>query len=115
MKTRPATIKYYCFNAFAEGCLRCQGTDRLCARRVGREFVRSCFAGGRSGDQCQAGNVINELDVNVLVRETDAHARTIFGAADFLANAPMTQLSETMFLFGAHRKCRVSGIEGYGY
>ena len=48
------------------------------------------------------GGVINELDVNVFVRETNAHARTFLRAADFFANAPAAELRQFLFFFRSH-------------
>ena len=42
--------------------------------------------------------VVNELHVNILLREAHAHARTRFGAADLLANPPSTQFQQAIFL-----------------
>ena len=64
--------------------------------------IRRGFSDRRNRRERHTLEVINELDVDVLLGETNRHARTFIGASDFLPDAPTTQLLKLMFLFGSH-------------
>src|SRR5690606_42160436 len=49
-----------------------------------------------------SGDIVNELHVNVFVRETHAHAGAFFRAADFLPHAPVTELFQFLLLVCSH-------------
>jgi hypothetical protein len=101
VKSRATAIKHNVFNAFVQSVLRSQCPDGFGAVHIcGQLFpVRRAFARGRCGSQRDLRHVVNELNVNMLIAKAHAHARTLFGAADFLANAPMPQLREFLFFF----------------
>src|SRR5262245_1399777 len=102
--TRAAAVEDHLMDALVEGGLRCQRAERLRAGHIGGQVlpVRSHLAQRRSCRQRDAGGVVNELNVNVLVRKADAHARTFFRAADFFAHAPMAKPLKFLFLLRSH-------------
>ena len=67
---------------------------------VGRALARR-----RGRGQRLAGGVVNELDVDVFVREADAHARALLRAADFLADAPVAELLQLDVFFPFSFQC----------
>src|SRR5262249_11609378 len=101
----PATVKNDLLDSLADSGLRCESADRFCAGSVRGEVVsvRHGVAGCLGRNQRRASGIINELNVNVLVRETNAHAWTFFGATDLFADAPVAANGESMFLFSAHK------------
>src|SRR5439155_17657666 len=105
MITSAAAVKHNLLDPFAHCRLRCQRPHTLCTGCVRCKFfaVRHRFARRRGKSQCCAGEVIDKLNVNVLVRKADAHARTFLCALDFFADTPVATLREAVFLFGSHR------------
>src|SRR6266850_7894853 len=106
MIRRAVAVENNLLDPFGEGRLRGYRAERLCTRHIRAQFlaVWSGLAQRRGRSERDACGIINELNVNVLLREAHAHARTVFGSADFLADAPLAQFREFMFLFGSHRE-----------
>ena len=96
---RATTIKHHRRNALVHRCLRRERADFLRAGRIGGTIFRLALAHRRDRSNGLAGDVVNELDMDVFVRKADAHARTFARAADALADAPVTQLLQLVFFF----------------
>src|SRR5712671_5793166 len=106
MVTGAATVENNGVDAFADRSLRSQRSNCLGANGIGRQFVAvgHRFAGCGSGGNCRASDVVNELDVNVFVSKANAHARTLFSAANLVPDTPVAELCKLMFLFGSHQE-----------
>lgn len=104
------------FDSLAHRGLGRKGTQGFCAGGIcGQLIAVGCrLARSRRSGDCDAGRVINKLDVDVFVGETNAHPRAIFGAADLFANTPSASLGKFMLLFGSHRdsefNCLLNGL-----
>src|SRR5262249_36618037 len=108
MVTGAAAVKDDLFDALAESGLGGEGSEDFGAGGVGGELItigRGLAAAGRGGEG-DTGNVGDELNVDVRVGKSDAHAGALFGAADLLADAPMAAHGQSMFLFSSHENMR---------
>src|SRR5436853_5716515 len=85
--------------------------------RFGRHFAQARRAGHVGRQRLPVGNrlaqtgnrrqraarvVINELHVNVLSRELDAHPGSLRRADHFLTNPPVPSPTQVLFLFSSH-------------
>src|SRR5437870_3013529 len=91
-------------DSFSHRRLCCERAKTFGADGIGGELIpvgRTLAAGG-SRRQSHSSGVVDELHVNVLICETDTHARALFGAGNFLADSPTAALRQVMFLFSSH-------------
>src|SRR5262249_11868234 len=74
VKSGAAPVEHNLFDALAQSCLRGQAAEDFCGGHVGRHLfpIGGRLARSRRRRQRPAGVVVNELDMDVLVRE--AHA-----------------------------------------
>src|SRR5437899_5179347 len=102
--TSPISVENNLLDPFAFGGLCGQRPQAFRRLDIGARFLffGSGFRAGRCRRERDASRIVDELDVNILVGEADAHTRAHFASAHFLANSPAPQLSELMFLLLLH-------------
>src|ERR1043166_3271050 len=117
MIASPAAVEDDLFDPFAESGLGGEGADGFSAGSVGGQLIAigSCFADAGGGSEGNAGIIVDELDVNVFISKAHAHARAVFSATDFFADAPAAADGEAVFDFGSHEKSDKGLLDGFAF
>src|ERR1051325_5868078 len=104
MIARAGAVENHTLDALGLGRGGAQRSEALGARDVRLQFVaiRDRLGQGRGGGERHARRVVDELDVNVFVGETDGHAGTRLRSDHLAANAPAAQLSQLLFFLALH-------------